>query len=288
MDKLVKALAADGTLLAVGLVDTKTVEDARRIHDTYPTASAALGRALSGAVLLASVLKQNQKVTLQIAGDGPLQEIVAEADSECRVRGYIRRPHVHLDPKNGKLDVGGAVGSGFLNVIKDVGLREPYRGTVNLQSGEIAEDIAYYLNASEQVPSAVSLGVYVDKDNSVKAAGGFMIQALPDVKDETLECLEERLRGIRQVSAMVLGGAGPIDMLEEALGLPLKIIDTREVNYFCPCTRERVLGAVVTLGRKELEKAIKKGEDVEAVCRFCNKKYLVSPKELTELLKGAE
>lgn len=197
MDKLVKALAADGTLLAVGLVDTKTVEDARRIHDTYPTASAALGRALSGAVLLASVLKQNQKVTLQIAGDGPLQEIVAEADSECRVRGYIRRPHVHLDPKNGKLDVGGAVGSGFLNVIKDVGLREPYRGTVNLQSGEIAEDIAYYLNASEQVPSAVSLGVYVDKDNSVKAAGGFMIQALPDVKDETLECLEERLRGIR-------------------------------------------------------------------------------------------
>lgn len=288
MDKLVKALAADGTLLAVGLVDTKTVEDARRIHDTYPTASAALGRALSGAVLLASVLKQNQKVTLQIAGDGPLQEIVAEADSECRVRGYIRRPHVHLDPKNGKLDVGGAVGSGFLNVIKDVGLREPYRGTVNLQSGEIAEDIAYYLNASEQVPSAVSLGVYVDKDNSVKAAGGFMIQALPDVKDETLECLEERLRGIRQVSAMVLGGAGPVDMLEEALGLPLKIIDTREVNYFCPCTRERVLGAVVTLGRKELEKAIKKGEDVEAVCRFCNKKYLVSPKELTELLKGAE
>lgn len=285
MDILVKGLAEEGTLLVTALIDTGTVEKARLIHDTYPTATAALGRVISGALLLSSTLKGRQKVVVQVAGDGPLKEVVAEADSLCRVRGYVKRPHVHLGLKNSKLDVGGAVGKGFLNVIKDLGLKEPYRGTVPLQTGEIAVDLTYYLTASEQIPSAVSLGVYVDTDNSVKASGGFMVQALPDVKEETIEYLEERLKGVRPVSSMILAGLGPKEIMEEAIGKPVKIIESREVMYHCPCTRERVLDAIIALGKKDMEEIVQKGESVDVQCRFCEKKYLVTPDELLSLLK---
>jgi molecular chaperone Hsp33 len=176
MDLLLKGMVKNEPLLVVGLVNTETVEKARIIHDTYPTATAALGRVISGSLLLSSILKEGQKVIFQVIGDGPLRGIVAEADWLCRVRGYVKRPHIHLGLKDGKLDVGRGIGKGFLNVIKDLGLREYYRGTVPLQTGEIATDLAYYFNSSEQIPAAVSLGVYVDTDNSVKASGGFMIQ----------------------------------------------------------------------------------------------------------------
>ncbi|MBI1911447.1 MAG: Hsp33 family molecular chaperone HslO [Deltaproteobacteria bacterium] len=287
MDTLVKGLTDEG-LLVFGLVDTATVEKARLIHGTYPTASAALGRVISGSLLLASTLKDNQKVELQVAGDGPLKEIFAEADPQGRVRGYVARPHVQLELKNNKLDVGGAVGKGFLNVLKSLGGREPYRGTVTLQTGEIAEDLAYYLSTSEQVPSAVALGVYVDTDNSVKAAGGYMVQPLPGTPDETIDYLENRLKTVRPVSSMILDGLGPKEIMNEAVGLPIKFIDEIKVNYFCPCSKSRVLDAVAALGKADIEDYIKKGESVEVTCRFCKSFYKINPEELEELLKNTQ
>jgi molecular chaperone Hsp33 len=253
------------------------------------TATAALGRALSGAILLSSLLKQEgQRVILQVIGDGPLKQIVAEADWLSRVRGYVKRPHIHLGLKNGKLDIGRAVGKGFLYVTKDLGIREPYLGSVPLQTGEIAQDLAYYFVVSEQTPAAVSLGVYVDVDNTVKASGGFMVHALPGVSDETIEYLEKRLKGIRPVSEMILGGLGPGEIIEEAVGRPIEILEKREVIYHCPCNKDRVMDAIVALGKKDLKNLAGKGETVYIQCRFCMTKYTVSQDELLSLLKEVD
>ncbi len=273
-------------VLVVSVIDTETIEKARRIHDTLPTATAALGRVITGALLLASTLKDNQKVTLQIKGDGPLREIIAEADNLYRVRAYIKRPHIHMGLKDGKLDVGRAIGKGFINVIRDLGLREIYQSSVPLQTGEIATDLAYYLNVSEQIPSAVSLGVYVDTDNSVKASGGFMIQRLPDARDEVISFIERKLSNIKAVSSMVLEGLTPKQIIEEAVGLPVDVLDEKEVNYYCPCTKERVLDAMAALGKGEIEEMLKRGENLEITCRFCGKQYDVTLKELEEILRG--
>lgn len=288
MDQLVKGMSKDKTLLIAGLVDTETVERARSIHNAYPTAAAALGRAISGAVLLSSLLKNGQKIIVQITGDGPIQEIVAEADWLSRVRVLIKRPHIHLELKDGKLDVGRAVGKGVLTVIKDLGLREYYRGSVPLQSGEIATDLAYYLNVSEQIPAAVSLGVYVDTDNKVKASGGFMIQALPGASDDTVSYLEERLRGVKTASAMILDGFGPEKVMEEATGMPLDILEKRDVSYYCPCSKERVMDALVAIGKNEIEELIRKDETASIQCQFCRTEYAVTQEELSSLLKAIE
>ena len=288
MDLLLKGMVKGEPLLVVGLVDTEAVEKARSIHDTYPTATAALGRVMSGAILLSSILKEKQRVIIQVAGDGPLRKIVAEADWLCRVRGYVKRPHIHLGLKDGKLDVGRGVGKGFLNVIKDLGLKEYYQGTVPLQTGEIATDLAYYLNVSEQIPSAVSLGVYVDVDNSVKASGGFMIHALPGLRDETLEYLEERLKGLPPVSTMILNGLGPEEIMKEAVGLPVEISERREVLYYCPCTKDRVLDAIVALGKEEIKNLAHKGEVLNIQCEFCKTEYAHSKEEVLSLLHFIE
>lgn len=285
MDLLLKGMAKEEPLLVVGLIDTETVEKARLIHDTYPTASAALGRVISGAILLSSLLKEGQRIILQVVGDGPVKEIVAEADWLCRVRGYVKRPHIHLELKDDKLDVGRAIGKGVLNVIKDLGLREYYRGSVPLQTGEIATDLAYYFRDSEQIPAAVSLGVYVDVDNSVKASGGFMIHALPGVKDETIEYLGKRLEGIRPVSSMILKGLGPKEIMEEAVGLPIEILERKEVLYYCPCNKDRVLDAIAALGKSDIKELAHKGKTVNVQCQFCKTGYAVSQEELLSLLK---
>ncbi len=288
MDLLLKGMAKEELLLVVGLVDTGTVEKARLIHDTYPTASAVLGRTISGAILLSSLLKEGQRVILQVVGDGPIKGIVAEADWLCRVRVYVKRPHIHLELKDGKLDVGRAVGKGFLNVIKDLGLREPYQGSVSLQTGEIATDLAYYFNTSEQIPAAVSLGVHVDVDNSVKASGGFMVQVLPGVKDETIEYLEKRLKGLRPVSSMILEGLGPKEIMEEAVGLPVEVLESKEVLYYCPCNKDRVLDTIVTLGKEDMQDLARRGETVDVECQFCKTKYTISQEEILSLLKSID
>jgi len=284
MDQIVKAILKEDPVLIVSLIDTETIEKARLIHDTFPTATAALGRVISGALLLASTLKDNQKVTLQIKGDGPLREIIAEADSLYRVRAYIKRPHIHMGLKDGKLDVGRAIGKGFINVIRDLGLREIYQSSVPLQTGEIATDLAYYLNASEQIPSAVSLGVYVERDNSVKASGGFMIQRLPGARDEVISFIERKLSSIKTVSTMILEGLNPVQIIEEAVGLPVEILSQSEITYYCPCSKERVLDAIAAPGRNEIEDMIRRGEDIEITCRFCGRRYDMRLKELKDIL----
>jgi molecular chaperone Hsp33 len=288
MDYLLKGTAEEETLLVVGLVDTGTVEKARSIHDAHPTASAALGRVISAAVLLSSTLKEGQRVTVQVSGDGPLGGVVAEADWLCRVRGYVKRPHVHLMLSDGKLDVGRGIGKGFLNVIKDLGLKEPYRGTVALKTGQIATDLAYYFHVSEQIPAAVSLGVYVDTDYSVKASGGFMVQALPGAREEVIDYLEDRIKGLRPVSSMVLDGLGPGDIMVEAVGLPVNVLEKKDVVYYCPCDKERVLDAITALGKKDIEDFAAKGEAVDVRCQFCKTEYVVPPDELLTLLNTAD
>jgi len=288
MDQIVKAMLKEDPVLVVSLIDTETVERARQIHNTLPTATAALGRVISGALLLASTLKDTQKVTLQIKGDGPLREIIAEADSLYRVRAYIKRPHIHMGLRDGKLDVGRAIGKGFINVIRDLGLREIYQSSVPLQTGEIATDLAYYLNVSEQIPSAVSLGVYVDSDNTVKASGGFMIQRLPGARDEVISFIERKLSNIKTASTMILEGFNPIEIIEEAVGLPVEILSQNEIFYYCPCSKERVLDAISALGKREIEDMIKKGDDLEITCRFCGKEYNVTLKELEDILTSGE
>ncbi len=278
-----KGIARGEPLLVVGLVDTAAVEKATTVHDTYPTASAALGRVISGALLLSALLKDGQKVMLQVAGDGPLHGVLAEADSAGRVRGYVKRPHVHMGVKDGKLDVGRAIGAGYLNVIKDLGIREYYRGIVPLQTGEIATDLAYYLNASEQLPAAVSLGVYVDANNSVKASGGFLVHPLPGASEDVIGHLENRLKGIRPVSAMILAGMGPREIMEEAAG-PIDIREQKEVSFHCPCSKDRVLDAIAALGRAEIDELIQKGEPAKVECHFCRTEYVVSLVELFSLV----
>lgn len=288
MDILIKAIARDEPFLIVSLDNTETVEEARRIHDTYPTATAALGRTISGALLMSSLLKEGQKVIIQIAGDGPLKEVVAEADWLSRVRAYIKRPHIHLGLKDNKLDVGRAIGNGVLTVIKDLGLKEYYRGSVPLQTGEIATDLAYYLRYSEQIPAAVSLGVYVEADNTVKASGGFMIHALPAVTESAIHFLEERLKNLPPVSSMILKGMTQEEIIDEAIGMPFDILERRTVLYHCPCTRERVLDAIVSLGEEDIKEFIKKGEPLEVQCQFCKKGYTVSVEELMKILNATD
>lgn len=285
MDESVKGIIKDENVLVTATVCTKTVEHARKIHDTWPTATAAMGRVITGAILLASTLKEGQKIMLQVKGDGPLKEVVAECDWLYRIRAYVKRPHIYMGLKGEKIDVGRAVGKGFLNVIRDLGLREFYQSSVTLQTGEIATDIAYYLNVSEQIPSAVSLGVFVETDNSVKAAGGFMIQTMPETKIEIVEYLERKLSQAEPASSMILNGMTSLQMLEEAVGLPIEVIHRAEISYYCPCTKERVIKAIITLGREEIRHMIEKGETVDVECYFCKKKYELTVEELKSLLR---
>lgn len=287
MDLLVKGTAEGEPILVVGLRSTDMAERAKTIHGTLPTASAALGRALSGAALLSSFLKEGQRVMIQIAGNGPLRGIVAESDWQGRVRGYVRRPFVHLGTRDGKLDVGRAVGSGTLTVLKDLGLREYYRGTVPLSTGEIASDIAYYLSASEQIPAAVSLGVYVEPDNSVTASGGFLVHPLPGCSPDRIEELEERMRKVRPVTEMIREGMSPGRMMEEAIGRRVHVREEKEVAYFCPCTRDRVQDALVALGPDELNTMAREGKDATVRCEFCLTTYVVSREELVFLAEEA-
>ncbi len=285
MDEVVKGLVRDENVLVTATICTNTVEEARKIHDTWPTATAAMGRLIAGSVLLASTLKDKQRIMLQVRGDGPLQEIVAEADFLYRVRAYVRRPHIYMGLKGDKIDVGRAVGKGFLNVIRDLGLREFYQSSVSLQTGEIATDIAYYLNVSEQIPSAISLGVFVEPDNMVKAAGGFMIQTLPQTREEIVSYLERKLADVESASSMIRRGLRASEMLEEVVGLPVDIIQISEVTYSCPCTKDRVFNAIVTLGREEIKSMIEEGKTIDVECYFCKKKYEVTVSELKNLLQ---
>lgn len=289
-DYIVRATAAEGQIRAFAAVTKDTVEEARRRHGTSPVATAALGRLLTAGAIMGSMMKNDtDMLTLQIRGDGPLGGITVTADSHANVKGYVLNPDVMLPPKNGKLDVGGAVGIGLLTVIKDMGLKEPYSGQTILVTSEIAEDLTYYFANSEQVPSSVGLGVLMDKDNTVKCAGGFIIQLMPFAENKTIDQLEENLKKVTSVTKLLDAGYTPQQLLEELLGgMGLEITDTMPARFDCNCSKERVEQAVVSIGKKDIEEMIKEGKDIEVKCHFCNTAYKYTIDELKEILKRSK
>lgn len=286
-DHVVRGTAADGQIRAFAAATRELTERARQAHDTSPVATAALGRMLTAGVMMGVMMKGDRDLlTLQIRSQGPLQGITVTADPRGDVKGYVGNPHVCI-PANaqGKLDVAGAVGQGSLQVIKDLGLKEPYLGQTELQSGEIAEDLTYYFAASEQTPSSVGLGVLMDKNNTVRQAGGFIIQLMPDTQEEVIVQLEKNIRSLRPVTTMLESGLTPVQMLERVLdGFDLDVLHPSPCRFFCNCDRERVEKALISIGEKEIEDMIREGKDVELNCHFCNSHYLFTPKELKKLL----
>ena len=287
MDYIVRATAADSQIRAFAATTKETVELARQYHNTSPVATAALGRLLTAGAMMGAMMKgEKDLLTLQVKGNGPLGGITVTADSAANVKGYVNNPEVliHANEK-GKLDVGGAVGAGILNVIRDMGLKEPYVGQCELQTGEIGDDLTYYFATSEQVPSSVGVGVLMDKGNTVRQAGGFIIQLMPFTSDEVIDRLEAKLSEVKSVTTMLDGGMTPAQILEELLGeFGLEINDTLPTRYHCNCSRERIEKALISIGKKDLQEMINDGEPIEVGCQFCDKKYQVTVDELKGLL----
>lgn len=288
MDYIVRATAADSQIRAFAATTKEIVELARQYHNTSPVATAALGRLLTAGAMMGAMMKgEKDLLTLQVKGNGPLGGITVTADSAANVKGYVNNPEVliHANEK-GKLDVGGAVGAGILNVIRDMGMKEPYVGQCELQTGEIGDDLTYYFATSEQVPSSVGVGVLMDKGNTVRQAGGFIIQLMPFTSDEVIDRLEAKLSKVKSVTTMLDSGMTPEQILEELLGeFGLEINDTLPTKYHCNCSRERIEKALISIGKKDLQEMINDGEPIEVGCQFCNKKYQVTVDELKELLK---
>ena len=291
MDQLVRVIAKDAPIKATALSATDLVERARAIHDTWPVATAALGRLLMGASMMGNMLKnEDGSVTLRIRGGGPLGSLTAVSDSTGNVRGYVTNPAVDVPRKaHAKLDVGAAVGcDGELTVIKDIGMWEPYVGSVQLVGGEIAEDIAAYFMESEQIPTACALGVLVAPDQTVQAAGGYLIQLLPGATDEVISAVERGIAKVGAVSAKLDQGISPLDLLHEVLGeSELEVLETTPVEYRCQCSRERVSRALISMGKNELESLIQDQGSAELTCQFCDKVYHFSEDELKQLLLEA-
>lgn len=289
-DYLVKALAYNGQLRAYAVDATQCVRQAQEFHDTWSAASAALGRSLVATLLLANAsLKGDGSLTVKINGNGPLGGIVVDGNAQGEVKGYVQHPHIHLPlNENHKIDVKGAVGTeGFLAVTKDLGLKEPFTGQVPLVSGELGEDFTYYLAKSEQIPSAVGLSVFVNSDNTIQTAGGFLIQVLPGASEETLTQLEESLAKLPLVSEMMRQGLTPEEILAKILGESnLEILEKMPVAYRCDCSKERFAKALASLNNEQLEEMITQDHGCEAVCHFCNQKYFFDETELKQIVQN--
>ncbi|MEE1049291.1 MAG: Hsp33 family molecular chaperone HslO [Clostridia bacterium] len=290
-DILTKAITKDGFFKISAVVSTESAEQARRFHNTSPVATAALGRLLSAGLLMGGELKEeNSKLTLQMKGNGPLRTVLVAANSKGEVKGYVENPLVDIPLKpNGKLDVGGAIGSGSLSVIKDLCLKEPYIGQVALQTGEVGDDLAYYFMQSEQVPSVVALGVLVDRDYSVKCSGGFIVQVMPECDDKSITKLENSIGGIMSVTEMLSSGMNGEDIIKYVmLGFDVDILESHEVGYVCDCSRERMERAIISLGKKEIDDIIKEQGEAEIVCSFCNTAYKFDAEQLEEMKNSAK
>ena len=289
-DYMIRATAADGQIRAFAATTRNLVEYARAAHNTSPVATAALGRLLTAGVMMGSMMKgEEDLLTIRIEGDGPIGGLTVTADSKGRVKGYAFQPSVMLPPNaQGKLDVGGALGVGVLNVIKDIGLKEPYVGQTILVSGEIAEDLTYYYATSEQTPSSVALGVLMNKNNTVRQAGGFIIQLLPGASDEMIDSLEKKLGEIAPVTSMLDQNMTPEMILTEILGeFGLEILDQMPAEFYCNCEKKRVEKALISIGRKELQEMIDEGKTIEVNCHFCNTSSSFTVEELKEIYERA-
>ncbi|ALS80146.1 MULTISPECIES: Hsp33 family molecular chaperone HslO [Planococcus] len=286
-DYLVRGLGFNGSVRAFAVDSTKTVGEAQRRHMMWPTASAALGRAMTGGVMLGAMLKGDDKVTIKIEGGGPVGALLVDSNAKGGVRGYVSNPQTHFDLNaQGKLDVSRAVGTtGMMSVVKDLGMRDNFTGQTPIVSGEIAEDFTYYFATSEQVPSSVGLGVLVDTDNSILAAGGFVIQLMPNVDDETITQIEEHLAGIEPVSHMIQRGLSPEEILEAVLGEGnVQILDKMPVHFDCNCSKDRFATAILGLGKKEIQDMIDEDGMAEAQCHFCLETYHYSKEELESFI----
>lgn len=288
MDYIVRAVAADKQIRAFAITSREMVETARQHHNTSPVATAALGRLLTGGAMMGVMMKgEKDMLTLMMKGDGPINGVTVTADSKGNVKGYVGNPNV-LIPANyaGKLDVGAAIGYGTLTVIKDMGLKEPYVSQVPLGTSEVAEDLTYYFASSEQVPSAVGLGVLMSKDNTVKQAGGFIVQLMPFADEEVINKLEERVNNISSVTEMLEKGMTPEDILKEVMGdMDVEFTDKIETGFVCNCSKEKIAKALASISKKDMDEIINDGKEIEVKCDFCNTTYKFSVEELQTLIK---
>lgn len=290
-DYLVKALAFDGQVRAYAVRTTDTVSEAQRRHQTWRTASAALGRSITAGVMMGAMLKGEERLTIKIEGDGPLGHILVDSNAKGEVRGYVHNPQVDFEAnEHGKLDVKRAVGtSGSLTVVKDIGLRDYFSGQVPLVSGELGEDFTYYFVTSEQVPSSVGVGVLVNPDDSILASGGFILQLMPGTDDETITKIEKNLETIPPISKLIESGLTPEEILEKLFGKEnVKFLAKMPVQFKCTCSKERFGDAIVSLGKEEITDMIETDGMAEAHCHFCNEKYIFSKEELQTFLKDAK
>ena len=290
-DYLIRGTAANDFVRAFAVTSAAVTETARKAHDLSPVASAALGRTLAAALMMGADMKnENDVLTIQFLGDGPIGGITATANSRGEVKGFVNNPSVILPPNEfGKLDVGGAVGRGSLQVLKDIGLKEPYAGQVDIQNGEIAQDLTYYFAVSEQVPSVVSLGVLTDRtDYSIRCAGGYIIQLMPGCPEDIIPQLEQACISAPPVTEMLKDGMTPETILEKLLGLlDFRVMDRMPVSFRCDCSRQRVEKALIALGQKEIRSLIAEGNPVTLNCHFCNTDYTFSVDELIDILQKA-
>lgn len=286
-DYLVRATAADAQVRAFAVTSRDLVEEARSRHNLSPVVTAALGRLMTGACLMGSMLKGEKDVlTLQISGDGPVRGMTVTADSQGNVKGYAQSPQAMMPPNaQGKLDVGGVIGKGYLTVIKDMGMKDPYASQVELQTGEIADDLTYYFAASEQVPSCVALGILMERNNTVKQAGGFIIQLMPFAQEEVIQKLEEKVSSIQSVTTLLEEGNTPEQILSLLLGdMGLEITEKTTVQFLCGCSKERVEKVLYSLKKEDLREMIAEGKDVELHCHFCNTNYVFTVDELKKMV----
>ncbi len=285
-DYIVRATSADMQVRAFAITSREMVEHARKIHNTSPVATDALGRLLSAGAMMGSMMKADEDIlTIIVQGDGPLGGMTVTADSHANVKGFVNNPNVLIPPNYaGKLDVGAAIGYGTLTVTKDLGLKEPYASQVPLGTSEIAEDLTFYFAKSEQVPSAVGLGVLMNKENTVRRAGGFIIQLMPFASEEVISVLENRIEKIHSVTDMLERGMTPEDLLKEVLGdLGVDITDKIPTKFYCNCSKERVSKALVSISKKDLDEMIADGKDIEVNCHFCNTNYVFTPEDLKKI-----
>ncbi|MEY8351115.1 redox-regulated molecular chaperone HslO [Bacillus cereus] len=288
-DYLVKALAFDGEVRAYSVRTTNTVSEAQRRHDTWRTASAALGRSLTAGTMMGAMLKGDQKLTIKVEGNGPIGPILVDAHANGDVRGYVTNPHVDFEgTEQGKLRVYQAVGTeGFVTVIKDIGMREPFIGQSPIVSGELGEDFTYYFAVSEQTPSSVGVGVLVNGDDSILAAGGFILQIMPGAQEETISFIEERLQKIPPVSTLIERGLSPEELLYEVLGEDkVKVLETMDVQFNCTCSRERIEAVLISLGKEELKQVREEEDETEVHCHFCNERYKFSKEDITNIINS--
>lgn len=290
-DYIVRASAAEAQIRAFACTTSNTVEAARRAHDTSPVVTAALGRLMTAGLMMGTMLKgEKDLLTLQIRGDGPVKGLTVTADAAGHVKGYANVPNVVIPAnRKGKLDVAGALGTGSLSVIRDMGLKDPYIGQIRLCSGEIAEDLTYYFAVSEQVPSSVGLGVLMERDNTVRQAGGFLVQLMPFAEEKTVSRLEENLKKISSVTSVLDAGNTPEELLEMLLeGLDMHLTDKLPAAFACNCDKARVEKALISIGKKELQEMIDDGKPIEMNCHFCGKNYVFDVEELKRLKRASK